>query len=286
MTPAEILVNSLGGRWRGSYGEARCPAHEDRHPSLSVRDGHRSVLLKCHAGCSGEKIVGALRRDGLWSDATQRRGPRDSRTRSDEDTRVYLRLIWRRCRPIAGTPAERYLRNRGIRAGVPESLRYHAGLRHTPTGLMLPAMVAAVQGPDRSIIGLHRTFLRADGACKAPVSHPRMMLGTVHGGAVRLAAVGVELAIGEGIETCLSFQQVTGIATWAALSTTGLRGIVLPPLPLAATVHILVDLDTAGEDAAQHAAHRLHREGRAIKLHRPLAGKDCNDAMQVAARHA
>lgn len=40
---------------------ARCPAHHDRHPSLSVgvgKDGR--VLLKCHAGCPIERIVEAL----------------------------------------------------------------------------------------------------------------------------------------------------------------------------------------------------------------------------------
>src|SRR5712692_10811122 len=40
---------------------ARCPAHHDRHPSLSVgvgRDGR--VLLNCHAGCPPERVVEAL----------------------------------------------------------------------------------------------------------------------------------------------------------------------------------------------------------------------------------
>ena len=40
---------------------ARCPAHDDRNPSLSVGVGAEGrVLLKCHAGCSTLDIVSAL----------------------------------------------------------------------------------------------------------------------------------------------------------------------------------------------------------------------------------
>ena len=40
---------------------ARCPAHDDSNPSLSVKvvEGGK-VLLKCHAGCPFESIVAAL----------------------------------------------------------------------------------------------------------------------------------------------------------------------------------------------------------------------------------
>lgn len=42
-------------------GSARCPAHEDKSNSLSVTEGKNGrVLLKCHAGCTTEKICGAL----------------------------------------------------------------------------------------------------------------------------------------------------------------------------------------------------------------------------------
>jgi len=43
------------GRWI-----ARCPAHDDRSPSLSILDAGNKVLLKCHAGCSTEAVVSAL----------------------------------------------------------------------------------------------------------------------------------------------------------------------------------------------------------------------------------
>jgi hypothetical protein len=45
----------------GEPWSARCPAHDDRDPSLSIgigTDAH--VLLHCHAGCPAEAIVGTL----------------------------------------------------------------------------------------------------------------------------------------------------------------------------------------------------------------------------------
>lgn len=39
---------------------AKCPAHEDRSPSLSVREGERGVLLHCWAGCSLDAIASSL----------------------------------------------------------------------------------------------------------------------------------------------------------------------------------------------------------------------------------
>ena len=183
-----------------------------------------------------------MRRDGLWPDTDKYDARRDRNPRRDTDTVEYVRKIWREAQSIGDTPAETYLRNRGIAGPIPVSLRYSV-LKHTDTGLMLPCMIGAVQAADRQITGLQRTFLRLDGTDKAPVSSPRKMLGKVGGGAVRLAASEAEMACGEGLETSLSYQRATGISTWAALSAEGIKAIVMPPLPMAATVHLLVDLE-------------------------------------------
>ncbi|MDL2317683.1 DUF927 domain-containing protein [Eubacteriales bacterium OttesenSCG-928-A19] len=46
----------------GSNGEylCRCPAHDDRTASLSVKQGDKGILLHCHAGCASADIVKAL----------------------------------------------------------------------------------------------------------------------------------------------------------------------------------------------------------------------------------
>ena len=47
-------------RPNGKGWVARCPAHEDRSPSLSVDERDGKILLHCHAGCTIEAICAAL----------------------------------------------------------------------------------------------------------------------------------------------------------------------------------------------------------------------------------
>ncbi len=57
----ELLGQLEAVRARGSgKWQARCPAHEDRHPSLSIREGERGLLVKCWAGCTLEELTRAL----------------------------------------------------------------------------------------------------------------------------------------------------------------------------------------------------------------------------------
>jgi hypothetical protein len=61
MTLEAILARLRGVRSNASGWIARCPAHEDRSPSLSVAEGEGGrVLLHCFAGCSPDSIVAAL----------------------------------------------------------------------------------------------------------------------------------------------------------------------------------------------------------------------------------
>lgn len=126
-------------------------------------------------------------------------------------------------------------------------------------------------------MGLHRTFLRPDGSGKAPVQPDKMMLGPCAGGAVMLAPAAHCLMVGEGIETVLSAMRATGLPGWAALSTSGLGALGLPPEVV--EVVILADADPAGEAAAVRAARRWTREGRRVRIARPPEGLDFNDVL-------
>lgn len=60
--PAGLLLPRLDGvrangpdRWM-----AICPSHDDKTPSLSVRDVGDRVLVHCHAGCTFSAVIGAL----------------------------------------------------------------------------------------------------------------------------------------------------------------------------------------------------------------------------------
>ena len=65
MTAADI-TKRLGGRRSGAGWVARCPAHDDKNPSLSLRDVDGKVLVHCHAGCEQRSVVAALKGRGLW----------------------------------------------------------------------------------------------------------------------------------------------------------------------------------------------------------------------------
>ena len=105
-----------------------------------------------------------------------------------------------------------------------------------------------------------------------------MMLGPCRGGAVRLGQPESVLMVGEGIETCLAAMQATGQPAWAALSTSGLRGLDLPRE--LRDVIVLADGDDPGEAAAQDCARRWKREGRRVRIARPPRGMDFNDLLQ------
>ncbi len=61
MTAEELLSRLDGVRARGGgRWTARCPAHADRTPSLSVREGDKALLLTCFSGCSLAEITAAM----------------------------------------------------------------------------------------------------------------------------------------------------------------------------------------------------------------------------------
>ena len=70
--PAEAIAEALKGRRSGKGWMARCPAHPDTTPSLSINETPtRKVLVKCFAGCSQAEVIAALRRRGLWPGAAR-----------------------------------------------------------------------------------------------------------------------------------------------------------------------------------------------------------------------
>ncbi len=64
---ADTLIRGLGARRHGSTWMAKCPAHPDNNPSLSITEKNGSVLVHCHAGCSQRDVIDALKHKGLWT---------------------------------------------------------------------------------------------------------------------------------------------------------------------------------------------------------------------------
>ena len=145
-------------------------------------------------------------------------------------------------------------------------------------------MIALVEHVEFDSVVIHRTWLQADGAAKASFRDPRLSLGPVGGAAIRLAEARADqpLIVAEGIETAASAMLVMGWPGWAALSASGIERLILPPLPLAATVFIAADNDPSGtgERAARAAAERWIAEGRKVRIALPpVLGSDWNDVL-------
>jgi hypothetical protein len=106
------------------------------------------------------------------------------------------------------------------------------------------------------------------------------MLGAVQGGAVRLSDGPGPLVVAEGLETALSLSSglLRAPATvWAALSTSGIRGLHLPDTQGRLT--IAPDGDAAGRAAAQGLATRAHGMGWRVSLLPAPDGRDWNDIL-------
>jgi hypothetical protein len=123
MMGASTLIDRLEGVRKTGHGRwlARCPAHEDKRPSLSIReldDGR--VLAHCFAGCSIEDVVAAAGID-LGDLFPPRPIERARRERRPFDARDVLAVTAAETRLVAVAAAN-------LRAGVPLNDDDHARL--------------------------------------------------------------------------------------------------------------------------------------------------------------
>lgn len=280
---AERVTRMLGGRWHGRYGLAFCPAHENRRkPALSLADGDDGKLLvHCFAGCHAIDVLRAI--EGGSGGLLELGELRRPSAGQDGDRRLFALKLWQDARPATGTLAELYLRGRAISGALPPSLRFHPGIKHAPSRTKHPAMIALVtSGESRKALGIHRTYL-SPGGVKAAVSPEKMMLGQCGGGAVRLRDVGAgALVVCEGIETGLSLCDGLGgeCRVWAALSTSGVAGLMLPKMH--GDLVIAPDGDAPGRKAAEHLARRADATGWIVRIMQAPRSQDWNDLAKAA----
>lgn len=282
----DLIARQLGKATRTGNGWlCLCPAHDDHKPSLSLSlSEERTLLAHCYAGCFFPNILSALRSRKLLekSDFLERRDVFQAPQSPKEPNKVALR-IWHESVRAEGTHVETYLRSRGIQGTISPTLRFHPRLFHT-SRTYHPAMVGAVTlWPAKTISGVHRTYLSADGTDKATLSSNKMMLGLIKGGAVRLSPIGTKLILAEGIETALSCFTATNIPTWSCLSTSGMMDVVVPPLEITQEIIVCADGDSAGQNAADKLAERLHRAGYGVRIVPSPQGQDFNDILREGA---
>jgi hypothetical protein len=264
----EDLARLLGGEWDGNT--IVCPS-----PRQSPDDRSCIVRINTVTGqpyiyyCNGPKPAAyKMVRAALGLTAPRSANPE------------IANRIWGETSPASGTLVEVYLRSRALTLPLPASVRFHPRLKHKENGGWWPAMVAERQNVNGQRTGVHRTFLCRDGSGKALVDPQRKDIGRNDGGAIRLAAIAPEIAVGEGIETTLSVMQWTGLPGWATGSADAMRSLLLPPE--IRSVIICADGDEPGEAAARAAAARWKGEGRSVRIARAPARKDFNDLLKEA----
>jgi putative DNA primase/helicase len=271
---AERIARALKGHPSGNGWVAKCPCHDDRKPSLSIKEGEDGrLLMNCFAGCGCEftDIIDALRDRGIIGADKLGRGRRAltyvAPAPTEHKPNAQASWLWKDSVPLRGTPAQNYLERRGITI-MPPSLRYHAGSS---------AMLAGIQRPDGKLVSVQSTFITARGE-KAPVETPRMTRGELRDGAVRLAAAAEVMGLAEGTETGLSAMVMSRVPVWVSLGSKRMDGVVLPER--VREVHIFGDNDQPGHDAAHRAADAHHRAGRRVVMRFPPTGvKDFNDLL-------
>jgi hypothetical protein len=220
-----------------------------------------------------------------WSAAAPAREAPPASTAAKRDPGQEIAFILTHAMAIPGTVAARYLESRSLVVPPPADLRCHPDLTHYESRMGYPALVGIVRDRDGEVVALHRTYLEAtaDGVAKAAIARPRMMLGKVAGGAVRLAEIGADGLLGlcEGIETGLAVMTACPeLPVWATLSTQHLEQVQLPMA--ARIVLILADHDGSGAGlrSAEATAARLRAEGRHVVIVAPPeVGQDFNDLL-------
>ena len=202
------------------------------------------------------------------------------------------RRLFAGSKPILGTIAEEYLRERGISVFRDCTvLRFHPRCFYrqdddAPAGARAdwPALIAAITSVDDKMTGIHRTWLDPSGRTKAPVETPRRAMGHLLGNAVRFGRALDVMAAGEGIETMLSLRSVMRtLPMAAALSANHLAALVLPST--LRRLYIASDNDPAGHRAAEVLTERARGCGIEALVLAPTLG-DFNDDLRQLGRDA
>ncbi len=140
------------------------------------------------------------------------------------ERKTTVAAIIARSESIAASPAETYLRKRGITRTPPPCIRFRrfAAGQHG-------ALVALATDEAGEVLAVQQVYLTDDGQ-KAPVSVVKRTNKAVDGWSDRAAVrlPGIEpLVLCEGIENALSIWQATGQETWACLGISNIALAIL-----------------------------------------------------------
>jgi putative DNA primase/helicase len=302
------LARALGGDVVGDKVMCPGPGHSPRDRSLQVTptpDAPEGFLTHSFAGDHWKDCRDYVRsRLGLppWEPGDEqdrrvsnvrewdyRAVDHESKERqpySDDELSRIRRAneLWNEARNPRGTLAETYLQLRRLKlddAVAGRVLRFHPRCpwRNENTGQTdrVPALIAAFRSvDDDQLVAIHRIALAPDGH-----KIGRRMLGPVRRAAIKLDDnVGDDLAIGEGVETCLAARLLGISPTWALGSVGAISHF--PILPGIRTLRIIGENDGGISARAinEFCGPRWQSAGRRVRMITPtLDRKDLNDAL-------
>jgi hypothetical protein len=288
---AAFIAKALGGRKAGGGWMARCPAHDDRHPSLSIQDADDGkVLFRCHAGCDQSQVIAELRSLGLWHRTSKYSQPalpaRPNCGQAVESNSTLNRwraaTLWQEATPIVATIAAEYLATRGIlhlAADIDgKVLRFHPSCPYD--GSQHPCLLALM----RDVFTNEPRAIQRTALTLAGEKISRMALGPKAGAAIKLSAdedVAMGLAVGEGLETVLSAMQLGFSPAWALGDAGNVQSF--PILSGVECLTVIVDNDESGtgQRAAVECSLRWTDAGREVFRVLPeRCGEDMNDIVQ------
>ena len=301
---AEIAQSLLGPPNRGM--STKRELRFGRHGSLAVViAGPKAGLWRDHSSDTGGDMIALIQREkgctfqeALIEAAAFVGGARPVRSpvtgivyqdekEAIEQRRVAARQMWHAAHDLFDSPAETYLRSRGL--SIPfrldEAIRFHPSLRFGDASF--PAMVAAITDiHSDELIGVHLTAIDKDGQpVKVEGKTLRRIRGSKKGGAIKLTPdddVTLGLLIGEGVETTLSAMAIEQCAGWCLLDAGEVRSF--PVLGGIECLTIAVDADEAGMQAAKETTARwIAAKREVVRLVPKQAGIDFNDIIRSAA---
>jgi DNA primase len=283
----DLVGQHVALRKKGREHIGLCPFHREKSPSFTVNED--KGFFHCFGcGVHGDVIdfvmrfgklsfmdaAARLRADaGITRELTPEEIAELERQRKAREEAEAAELavkiatatnIWKAGRPIRSTPAERYLRSRGIRPECliehtwPPTMRYAVNAQESGKAPMA-ALIMAVGSRSGTFRGLQRIFLTPTGAAvrNQDGGKLKLSLGDIRGNSAKFTTAPNphgRWGIAEGGENALAAQQLFQIPVEAGISSGNMQNVDPPAWARHAT--IFADHDGAGFIAAQNCRQR------------------------------
>lgn len=266
-----------------------CPFHKEKTPSFTVYPTGTYVCYGC--GARGDAIDFVMQTENVsFVEACKRmmkdeghKGPvvilKKGEASGDLDTArriAHAHELWLKSLPIAGTLAERYLRDvRRIEYPPPLKLGYVHEAYCSALKDIVPAMIAPLQNSAGHVTAVQRIFLEpetADACRDENGKRIKLTIGVMGDAAVRLAPEAVNLGIAGSVEDALAAMQLYNLPVWATCGEMRLDRVWIPPV--VENLMVFADGDAQGLKYAQGAVYAHRRRIPAVNIITPSDAKD------------